>query len=54
MGAKSSYGVFAGSQHFTVAGGTFTNTTKNTTKNYITAPTAPSGINCLHRGLQEC
>ncbi|KAJ7340671.1 hypothetical protein DFH08DRAFT_243694 [Mycena albidolilacea] len=41
-----SCGVFAGSEHFTVAGGTFTNTTKN----YITALTAPAGFRMILLG----
>ncbi|KAJ7300383.1 hypothetical protein DFH08DRAFT_828503 [Mycena albidolilacea] len=44
----ASYGVFSGSHHFTVAGGTFTNTTM--TNNYHTTPTVPSS-NCLQHGL---
>ncbi|KAJ7340581.1 hypothetical protein DFH08DRAFT_1012624 [Mycena albidolilacea] len=42
------YGAFSGSQHFTVAGGTFTNTT--TTNNYHTPPTVPSDFRWISMG----
>ncbi|KAJ7710254.1 hypothetical protein B0H16DRAFT_1745585 [Mycena metata] len=37
-------GMFAGSHHFTLAGGTF----NNNTNNYATAPTVPPGLYSVH------
>ncbi|KAJ7340608.1 hypothetical protein DFH08DRAFT_963481 [Mycena albidolilacea] len=51
---NASYGVFSGSQHVIVAGGTFTNTTNttNTTNNHTT-PTVPSSDSFQHGWFME-